>query len=74
MDARAVLKVLNSLSLGELSRVGRDLDAAREALLGLGHPELGERLAEAQRSLRGGDVREFRRALANVTARLGHLA
>jgi hypothetical protein len=73
MDPRGVITLLNSLDLGEIGRVTRELEAAEAALLELGLPELGARLQEAGRKLRGGDVREFRRALAQVTAKLGHV-
>ena len=68
-----ILALLNALSTNELSRLDRDLERAEKALIDLGQPDLGERLGLARESLRGGDVREFRRAVANVTARLGHL-
>lgn len=72
-DPKVLLSELNSLQLGELSRVDGQLSRAGEALSELGQAELSERIEEARRSLKSGDLREFRRALANVTARLGHL-
>jgi hypothetical protein len=70
---REILATLNALALNEVSRIHGQLDRVREALVRLGQPELEARLADAQRSLRAGEMREFRRAVANVTARLGHL-
>ena len=70
---KEVLSELNSLQLGELSRVDGQLARAREALLELGQEELSGRVEEARTSLKSGDLKEFRRALANVTAKLGHL-
>lgn len=70
---KEVLTALNSLSVGELSRLQDDLRRARETLASLGQDELSERVGAAQEALRRGDMKEFRRALANVTARLGHL-
>ena len=70
---RDVLAILNSISVNELGRVDADLARAETALGDMGESELGARVAEARRSLKAGDVREFRRAVANVTARLGHL-
>lgn len=70
---KEVLTALNSLSVGEFSRLQDDLRRARETLASLGQDELSERVGAAQEALRRGDMKEFRRALANVTARLGHL-
>ncbi len=68
-----VLARLNGLRLGELGQVDGELGRAGEALAELGEEGLRLRVEEARESLRKGDLREFRRALANVTARLGHL-
>ena len=70
---REILAVLNALSLGELSRVYTALDRAEAGLQGFGAPDLATRVAEGRAALRAGDVKEFRRAVSNVTARLGHL-
>lgn len=71
---REIIALLNALSLGELTSVERELSRAREALLDLGQAELGERVEEARRELQAGRLKEFRRAVATVTARLGHVA
>lgn len=68
-----VLSILNSLHVGELGRLTADMERARQLLAELGQAELEERIREAQVALRQGDMKEFRRALANVTAKLGHL-
>lgn len=68
-----ILALLNALSTNELSRLEQDLARAEAALGDLGHADLGGRLGDARAFLRGGDVKGFRRAIANVTARLGHL-
>ena len=70
---KEVLSQLNNLKLGELTAVDGELDRASAALEAMGEPALGERVSEARRCLKAGDIREFRRALANVTAKLGHL-
>ncbi len=70
---KEVLSQLNNLKLGELSAVDVELRRAAESLEALGQDELGARVTEARRCLKTGDLREFRRALANVTAKLGHL-
>ena len=70
---REVLARLNGLRLGELGQLDSELDRASEALARLGQGELRERVEAARRFLEAGDLREFRRALATVTSRLGHL-
>ena len=70
---KEVLTELNSLQLGELSRVDTQLARAGRALRELGEEELSGRVEDARTCLKSGDLKEFRRALANVTARLGHL-
>ena len=70
---KEALAILNSLHVGELSRLQADLERVRRMLAELGSDELEQRVQDAQAALRQGDMKEFRRALANVTARLGHL-
>lgn len=68
-----VLALLNGLKLGELGRVDGELLRAGAALDELGQEELRRRVEDARKSLKAGDIKEFRRSLATVTARLGHL-
>ena len=70
---REIIAILNSLSLSEVSAVEGELARARDALAGLGHVELSEGCEKARRHLHDGKVSEFRRMVANVTAKLGHL-
>lgn len=70
---REILASLNALSLSEMSRVEAELIRAQSALMSLGQDDLGARVAEAREALRLGNVKEFRRAISNVTARLGHV-
>lgn len=70
---REILALLNSLSLGEIGRVRAELASAAASLEALGQPELALRVAEAGHALAGGNLKEYRRALSNVTARLGHV-
>ena len=70
---KEVLSQLNGLKLGELSAVDVELVRAGEALEAMGQPDLSGRVQEARRCLKSGNLREFRRALATVTAKLGHL-
>ena len=70
---KELLAQLNNLQLGELSAVDGELGRASVALEAMGQSELGSRVEEARVCLKAGNIREFRRALANVTAKLGHL-
>ena len=70
---REVLALLNGLKLGELGRVDGELLRAGSALEQLGQAELSERLEDARKCLKAGDIKAFRRNLATITARLGHL-
>jgi len=70
---RDALAILNSLQVGELGRLHAEMERARTLLEELGQGELEQRIRDAQLALRRGDMKEFRRALANVTSRLGHL-
>jgi hypothetical protein len=70
---REALAILNGLSVAELGRLHREIERARAVLDSAGQGELAARLAEGAAALRAGDTREFRRAISNVTARLGHL-
>lgn len=70
---REILACLNSLSLGEISRVRVELARASGSLTALGQSELATRVTEAAAALAAGNVKEYRRAISNVTARLGHV-
>lgn len=71
--AREALAVLNALSMSEIGRLHGQVDRVRATLDGAGQEDLATRLEEGQRCLRAGDPKGFRRAVSNVTARLGHL-
>lgn len=70
---KELLSQLNNLKLGELSSVDGQLGEALVALEALGQSELCSRVDDARRCLKAGKIKEFRRALATVTAKLGHL-
>jgi hypothetical protein len=70
---RGILASLNALRLGEMSHLRAELARAEDALAGLGQADLAGRVAEARQALATGQIKEFRRAIANVTARLGHV-
>lgn len=73
MGWRETIVSLNSLGVGDLEAIQKKLVAARLELGGQGQPELAERVAEASAALGRGDLPEYRRLLALVVSRLGHL-
>lgn len=73
LGPREIIVMLNSLPLNELSRVEGELLRARQALTEMGQAELGDEVEAARCRLREGRIKEFRRSVATVTARLGHV-
>ncbi len=72
-DTSQVMALLNGLSVGRMDQLRQQLQKARQGLLELGQEELAGRVDDALAALGQGDLREFRRAIANVTAKLGHV-
>jgi hypothetical protein len=73
LGPREVIVLLNSLPRNELSRIESELARARDALHGMGQADLGDRVEDARQSLRAGRLTDFRRTVATVTSRLGHV-
>ena len=74
MDVRAIIHVLNNLTLGEFSRLAGRVREAREEVARLGHDEVVAILDEAVEALERADLRTFRRRIRHAVSRLGHLA
>ena len=72
-DPARIIALLNAIDVGEMGVIRSALDEARSACLGLGQAELAERLDEATAALRRGDLKTYRKRVASVVARLGHL-
>jgi hypothetical protein len=68
-----VLQILNGIGVGPVDRILAGLERARVELEDLGQTELAEKLVEARQALLAADAGLFRRRVAYVTSRLGHL-
>lgn len=75
MTARVdtLIAELNSLEIGQVDQLVAKLESGASTLQKLGHTELSEKLGEARGCLGRGDVPGFRKAVAHVVSRLGHL-
>lgn len=73
MDKKALIDTLNNLTSGELSRLEERLAELRAECQSQGLEEVREILGEAQRLLRSGDVKGFRKKVQHAVSRLGHL-
>jgi hypothetical protein len=68
-----LIAALNSLEVGELDALRHKLAEARRACLELEQAELADQLDAASAALGRADLRTFRKRVATVVARLGHL-
>ena len=68
-----LLSILNATDVGTLDSVADKLRQVQDELAGLDQPELAARAEEAVAALRRGDVAEFKRALAFLQSKIGHL-
>jgi len=70
---RSVLKLLASLERGELTSITTRVEEARQLLLAENQVELADRLKDSLEALQSGRIAQFRKLVANVQARVGHL-
>jgi hypothetical protein len=73
VDPSRIIACLNAISIGEMEGVRARLGEARTACLSIDQPDLADKLAEAERALGAADLRTYRKRVATVVARLGHL-
>jgi hypothetical protein len=73
MGWREIIVSLNSLGIGDLDSIRKKLEAVRQEVRAQGQDELAARLDEASSALDRGQLTEYRRLLAQVVSRLGHL-
>jgi hypothetical protein len=73
MQPKAIIDVLNNLTVGEFSRLEGRLREVREQVTKMGHDEIAALLGEAQQCLVLGDMKTFRRKIQHAVSRLGHL-
>jgi hypothetical protein len=69
----ALIDAMNAIHIGELSSIDAKLGAAKDQLAALGESDLEKLSVEARERLRGGDAANFRRLVAQLVSRLGHL-
>jgi hypothetical protein len=68
-----LLATLNASEVGSLDAIAEKMRQVQQGLEALGRPELAEAAAGAIRSLRQGDVAEWKRARAFLQSKIGHL-
>lgn len=73
MNPSQLIAHLNALSIGDIDLIAGKLGIASDACRELGQDDLAERLIEARTALEAANPKEFRRLVASVVSRLGHL-
>ncbi|HXV74710.1 MAG TPA: hypothetical protein VD788_00195 [Candidatus Polarisedimenticolaceae bacterium] len=72
-ESQRLIAMLNAIDVGELDGIRAKLASARQACIRLDQVELADRLHEAERALFEADLKTYRKRIATVIARLGHL-
>jgi hypothetical protein len=72
-DPAQIIALLNAMHVGEMDVIRSALHEARAACEALEQEDLAERLGEATNALGRGDLKTYRKRVASVVARLGHL-
>jgi hypothetical protein len=73
MNTSQLIAFLNSIQVGDLDAIQGKLRQAREACEELAQPELSSTLQEAADALSALDVRTYKKRVATVISRLGHV-
>ena len=73
MNTSQLIAYLNAINTGDIDSIEGKLDQARQACLQLEQSDLADKLHEAVTALRQADLRTYRRRIATVVARLGHV-
>jgi hypothetical protein len=68
-----LIGVLNGISVGELGVITGKLSAIRPDLNELQSTDLDQTLDQALQAIQRGDVKDFRRLVAQLVSKLGHL-
>ena len=71
--ASDLIGLLNGISVGEIDAIRGKLESAQQELLSLEQPELAQAMGEALSAVAQGDVKNFRRLVAQVVSKLGHV-
>ena len=73
MAWREIIVSLNSLGVGDLDSIRGKIRAVRQEIRAQGQDELADRLDDASAALDRGQLTEYRRLLAQVVSKIGHL-
>ncbi len=73
MDKKALIDVLNNLTIGELGTLRSRLAEVRNVVAGKGLDEIVTILDEARARLDALDIRGFRKKIQHAVSRLGHV-
>jgi hypothetical protein len=73
MDSSQLIANLNAINIGDLDVIRDNLEQAREACREIDQPELADKLQEAVDALDQADLKTYRRRVATVVSRLGHI-
>ena len=72
MEVRAIIDVLNNLTVGEFSRLTSRVEEVRDVCAERGFEEVALILETSLERLGAGDIRGFRRKVQHAVSRLGH--
>ena len=72
-NVSSLIGMLNGISVGELGAITGKLAAVRQDLSELQEAELDQALEQALQSIQRGDVKDFRRLVAQMVSKLGHV-
>jgi len=73
MNVSQLITHLNAIEVGEIDAIRAKLEEARAACLELQQDLLAAQLDEAVQALGSGDLQRYRKRLATVISRLGHV-
>ena len=73
MTAAQLVAYINAIQVGDLDAIRHKIGQAREACVEMSQDELAEVLGEAEAALDVADMKTYRKRLATVVAKLGHL-
>lgn len=73
MDTSKLIAFLNAINVGELDSIRGKLAKAEQVCREMDQDSLADLLGEAAAALAGADLKTYRKRVATVIARLGHL-
>jgi hypothetical protein len=73
MDPSQLISHLNAIDIGDLDRIRGKLAEASAACVAIDQPDLADKLDEAMQALDRIDLKTYRRRVATVISKLGHI-